>query len=102
MAPLATLEDTVKRDLTDGLDWLEGMVGRLKNAAPGIIATTEAVGGSTVGQLAEIFLGKILPPDVEAELIAVVKRYVVTFGQPAQPAAQPSFTATGPVVGGQA
>lgn len=82
---LTTLEGDVKADLTQGLDWLEGMTARLKAAAPGIIATSDAVAGSTVGQLAEIFLGKVLPPDVEAELLGIVRRYVGTFAVPAQP-----------------
>jgi hypothetical protein len=101
---ITTLEDDVKTDLTQGVGWLKGFVGRLEQAAPGIIATTEAVGGSTVGQLAEIFLGKILPPDVEAEFLALAKRYAVTFGQPVAPAADPapSFTPAGPTVAGQA
>jgi hypothetical protein len=89
---LAQLEDDVKTDLTQGLDWLEGFVGRVKAAAPGIIATSEAVGGSTVGQVAELFLGKFLPADVEAELLGIVRRYVSTFAQPveAAPAAPPA------------
>lgn len=106
---LATLEDDVKNDLTQGVGWLKGFVTRLEQAAPGIIATSEAVGGSTVGQLAELFLGKVLPPDVEAELLALVRRYVTTFGQPAAvvapqdgTGASPSFTPAGPVVAGQA
>lgn len=89
---LATIEDDVKTDLTQGIDWMEGFVKRVKAAAPGIIATSEAVGGSTVGQVAEMLLGKFLPPDVEAELLALVKRYVTTFGQPAPQAAQPQPT----------
>lgn len=84
---LTQIEDDVRTDLTDGLNWLDGFVQRVKAAAPGIITTVDAVSGSTVGQLAEIFLGKILPPDVEAEFIAIAKRYAATFGQPAAPAA---------------
>ena len=105
---LATLENDVKTDLTQGVGWLKGFVTRLEAAAPGIIATSEAVGGSTVGQIAEMFLGKVLPPDVEAELLTLVKRYVVTFAQPAVPqpepgtGAQPTFSPAGPVVAGQA
>lgn len=89
---ITAIEEDVKTDLTDGLTWMEGFVKRVKAAAPGIIATSEAVAGSTVGQVAEIFLGKVLPPDVEAELLTVVKRYVTSFGQPAPQAAQPQPT----------
>lgn len=88
---LATLEDDIKNDLTEGAAYVEQWIGRVKQAAPGIIATSEAVAGSTVGQLAEIFLGRVLPPDVETELLSVVKRYVTSFGQPAAPA-QATFT----------
>lgn len=80
---LATLEDDVKADLTDGLNWMEGFVNRVRAAAPGIIATSDALASSTVGQVAEMFLGKVLPPDVEAELLGIVRRYVTTFGQAA-------------------
>lgn len=90
---LATLEDDVKTDLTQGLDWLEGFVGRVKAAAPGIIATSEAIGGQTVGKLVEIAAGKFLPPGVEEEFLALAERYFGSFGQvpaaPAAPAAPP-------------
>ena len=87
---LATLEDDVKADLTDGLNWMEGFVNRVRAAAPGIIATSDALASSTVGQVAEMFLGKVLPPDVEAELLGIVRRYVTTFGQAAPvPVQQP-------------
>lgn len=90
---LATLENDVKADLTDGMNWLEGMVQRVKAAAPGIIATSEAVGGSTVGKLLEIAAGKILPPGVEEEFLALAGRYFTTFGQPAQAVAAPAAPA---------
>jgi hypothetical protein len=80
---LTTLEDDVKNDLTQGLDWLDGFVTRVKAAAPGIIATSEAVGGSTVGKLVEIAAGKILPPGVEDEFLALAERYFGSFGQAA-------------------
>jgi hypothetical protein len=87
---LSTLEDDVKADLTDGLNWLDGFVTRVKAAAPGIIATSEAIGGSTVGKLVEIAAGKILPPGVEEEFLALAGRYFGAFGQPVQAApAQP-------------
>ncbi|MGH3417784.1 MAG: hypothetical protein ACRDSS_15035 [Actinocrinis sp.] len=90
---IAQLEDDVKADLTDGLNWLDGFVTRVRAAAPGIIATSEAVGGSTVGKLLEIAAGKILPPGVEEEFLALAGRYFGSFGQvaasaqPQQPAA---------------
>ncbi len=88
---IAQLEDDVKTDLTQGLDWLEGFVGRVKAAAPGIIATSEAVGGQTVGKLIEIAAGKFLPPGVEEEFLALAGRYFGSFGQvPATPAAPPA------------
>lgn len=88
---LATLEDDVKADLTDGLNWMEGFVTRVRAAAPGIIATSDALASSTVGQVAEMFLGKVLPPDVETELLGIVRRYVTTFGQAAPvPVQQPA------------
>jgi hypothetical protein len=94
MSPLSTLEDDVKADLTDGLNWLDGFVTRVKAAAPGIIATSEAVGSSTVGKLVELAAGKILPPGVEEEFLALAGRYFGSFGQvaalaPAAPVAAP-------------
>lgn len=93
---LATIEDDVKTDLTQGLDWLEGFVGRVKAAAPGIIATSEAVGGSTVSALVEAVAGRILPPQMESVLAGIVKDFVdkyapaqVQAAAPAQPAAAP-------------
>ena len=83
---LIQLEEDVKTDLTDGLSWLEGFVTRVKAAAPGIIATSEAVGGQTVGKLLEIAAGKFLPPGVEEEFLALAGRYFSTFGQAAAPA----------------
>jgi hypothetical protein len=85
---LAQLEDDVKADLTQGLDYILDFGQRLKAAAPGIIATSEAVGGQTVGKLIEIAAGKFLPPGVEEEFLALAGRYFGSFGQvPAAPAA---------------
>jgi hypothetical protein len=91
---IVQLEDDVKKDLTDGMDWLDGLVQRVKAAAPGIIATSEALGNSTLGKLAETAAGKFLPPGVEEEFLALAGRYFGTFGQPvtaaaAAPAAPP-------------
>lgn len=80
---IATLEDAVKTDLTDGIDWLDGFVGRIKAAAPGIIATSEAVGGSTVGALVEAVAGRILPPQLESVLAGLVKDFVDRNAAPA-------------------
>lgn len=84
---LATIEDDVRADLTQGLDWLEGFVGRVKNAAPGIISTVDAVSGTTVGKLIETAAGKFLPPGIEEEFLAIAGRYFSTWGQAAAPAA---------------
>lgn len=87
---LATLDDEVKNDLTKGMDWLEGVVARVKAAAPGIIATSEAVGGSTVSALVEAVAGRILPPQLESMLASIVKDFVdryapVAVAAPVQP-----------------
>jgi len=89
---LATLDDEVKDDLTKGMDWLEGVVARVKAAAPGIIATSEAVGGSTVSALVEAVAGRILPPQMESILATMVKDFVDRYAPaqvtaPAQPVA---------------
>ena len=88
---LATIEDDVKADLTDGLNWLQGFASRLTAAAPGIIATSEAVGGSTVGALVEAVAGRILPPQLEQILANQVKDFVDRYSQvqAAAPAPQP-------------
>lgn len=87
---LATLEDDVKNDLTQGLDYLEGMVGRLKTAAPGIIGNAETVLAPIVERFAQTVGDRVLPPLMEEGLMAVVDAYFAKLGQPAQPvAAQP-------------
>ena len=83
---LTTIESDVKAYLTDGLDYLDGMVARLKQAAPGIIETTEAVGGSTVAALVEAVAGRVLPPQLEQVLAAQVADFVSRWGAPAQAA----------------
>lgn len=86
----ATLDEDVKTDLTDGLNWLTGFATRLQAAAPGIIATTEAVSGSTLGALAEGLAGRILPPQLEQVAVDFVKNLADKYAvQPvtAQPAA---------------
>ena len=87
---LAQLEAGIKTDITEGVTWVKEWAARIEAAAPGIIATSDAVAGSTVGQVAEMFLGKVLPADVEAELLGIVKRYVSTFGQPANAGPAPT------------
>lgn len=98
---LTTLTDDVKADLTDGLDWLDGFVTRIKTAAPGIIAASEAVGGSTVSALVDAVAGRILPPQLETVLAGLVKDFVdrnapaaadapVAPPAPSQPAAAPA------------
>lgn len=92
---LTTLEDDVKADLTQGLDYLIDFGTRLKSAAPGIIATSEAVGSSTVGALVEAVGGAILPPQLEQVAVDFVKDLVGKYGQqPVQPAAPVAQTAT--------
>lgn len=87
---LATLENDVKNDLTQGLDYLEGMVGRLKTAAPGIIGNAETVLAPIVERFAQTVGDRVLPPLMEEGLMAVVDAYFAKLGQPAQPiAAQP-------------
>lgn len=88
--PLTQIEDDVKADLTAGVSWVKEWAARIEAAAPGIIATTDAVGGSTVGKLVEIAAGKILPPGVEEEFLALAGRYFGAFGQvPAAPVTAP-------------
>jgi hypothetical protein len=86
---LATIEADVKDDLTQGLDWMEGFVTRVKAAAPGIIATSEAIGGSTVGKLVEAAAGAVLPPAYEQVAVDFIKDLITKYGQPAQAVAAP-------------
>ena len=79
---LAQLEDDVKTDLTDGIQWLQGFAQRIGQAAPGIIATSEAVGSSTVGALVEAVDGRILPPQLETVLAGIVKDFVDKYATP--------------------
>lgn len=89
---LATLENDVRTDLTAGLDYLDGLVGRLKTAAPGIIATADAVGGSTVAALVDAVAGRILPAGLEPILASIVRDFVDKYAvaAPAQPQQQPA------------
>ena len=79
---LAQFEDDVKTDLTDGIQWLQGFAQRIGQAAPGIIATSEAVGSSTVGALVEAVDGRILPPQLETVLAGIVKDFVDKYATP--------------------
>jgi hypothetical protein len=90
MSPITTLEDDVKADLTDGLNWMEGFVTRVKAAAPGIIATSEAIGGTTVSKLVEAAAGAVLPPAYEQVAVDFVKDLITKYGQPAQAPAAPA------------
>jgi hypothetical protein len=82
MSLLDTITEDVRGDLTDGLDYLEQFVGRVKAAAPSIINTADTLGGSTVGKLVEAAAGAVLPADVETELVNIVKTYVSRFSTP--------------------
>lgn len=92
--PLSTLEDDVKNDLTQGVDWLDGFVTRLRTAAPGIIATSEAVGSSTVAAVVEAVAGRVLPPELETGLAAMVRTFVDQFAPQAVTAQAPQPPAT--------
>jgi hypothetical protein len=87
MSLFDTLTPDVKSDLTEGAAYVEGWIGRIKAAAPTVIADAETVGGSTVGKLAEMLAGTVLPPEVEAEFLSLAKLFVGRFGAPAAPAA---------------
>lgn len=89
MSLVTTIEADVKTDLTDGLEWLDGFVTRVKAAAPGIIATSEAIGGSTVGKLVEAAAGAVLPPAYEQVAVDFIKDLITKYGQPAQAVAAP-------------
>ena len=83
---LATLENDVKNDLTQGLDYVEGMVARLKSAAPGIIGNAETVLAPIVERFIQTVGERTLPPLMEEGLMAVVDAYFTKLGQPAAPA----------------
>lgn len=95
---LAKLDDDIKEDLTEGLTYVEGLVGRLKAAAPGVIATGEAVSGSTVGKLVEAVAGRVLPAPLEDALSSIVKDFVDRYAPAAAatpaPAAPAALAAT--------
>ena len=95
---LATIEEETKNFLTEGLDYLVAQGAKLRAAAPGIIATTEAVGGSTVAKLVEAAAGAILPPAYEQVAVDFVKDLIAKYGQPTAAAAvDPAATGQQPV-----
>ena len=87
MSELVKLEADVKNDLTEGMTYLEGLVGRVKAAAPGIIGTIDQVSGSTVGKLIETAAGRILPSNIEDMVVTFLAPLFDKYGQPAAPAA---------------
>lgn len=98
---LTALEDDVRGYLTDGVSYLDDMVTALKAKAPALIATMDAVSGSTVGKLVEALGGAVLPPQVEEFVAGVVKDAVARYGQqpqaaPAQPQQPADATAAAP------
>jgi hypothetical protein len=79
---LAKLEDDVKKDLTEGVAYLEEFIGRVKAAAPGIISNAEQIGGSTVGRLVETAAGRILPPPIEDIAVELLGPLFEKYGTP--------------------
>lgn len=100
------MTEEVRSDLTDGMDYLAVLAGRLRKAAPGFIDSAAALGNSTVAKLAEALGGKILPADAEADLISIARVFISRFGQdtPAagQPDTQPPAAPAGTVADGAA
>lgn len=94
---LAQIEDAVRTDLTDGLDWLDGFVQRVKAAAPGIISTVDTVSNTTVGKLAETLAGAVIPAQYEPMLVGLVEDFARRYGQPTVPVTDPAPTGQQPV-----
>jgi hypothetical protein len=115
---MTSITDEVKSDLTDGLEYLEKMAGRLKTAAPGIIARAEAEAatplGKTATELAVALGDTVLPPEA-VTFIKGILDYAVSKWGPAEettapaapaaeeapaPAAAPAEAPASPLAGG--
>jgi hypothetical protein len=95
---LTAISDDVKTDLTEGITYVEGLVQRLKTAAPGIISTSEAVANSTVGKLAEALAGAVIPAPYEEIAVSFVKDLAAKYGAATvTPAVTPAPAAATPV-----
>lgn len=84
----------IKQDLTEGIEYIDGWIDRVKAAAPGIVSTVDTVANSTVGKLAEALGEAILPPQVEEVVVNLVKAAVDKYGQAASATTAPAPTAT--------
>jgi hypothetical protein len=88
MSLLDTITGDVRADLTDGLDYAEGLLGRLKAVAPSVIETADKLGGTTVGKLVDAAAGMVLPAPYEDVAVSFIKDLVSKYGQ--QPLAAPA------------
>jgi hypothetical protein len=91
---LATFEQDIRNDVQAGMDKAADLYNHLKAVAEQRLPQLAAIQASPVAQAIE---GVILPPDVEAELTAIVKTYAARFGAaPAPVAAEPAATDAAP------
>lgn len=86
---LAQIEDDVREDVTKGIEYVAGWAQRVQAALPGLVSTVDAVGGSTVGKLAETLLGIVIPEPYETILVNYAEDFAKRYGAPvpAAPAA---------------
>lgn len=87
-----TLADTIKTDLTDGLDYVEGWVSRVKTAAPDVLAHVQKYANSPIMAALEEAGALIDPPaeQIIAGWIHDLASLRPAVSQPAPAAAEPA------------
>jgi hypothetical protein len=96
---LATFEQDIRNDVQAGMDKAADLYNHLKAVAEQRLPQLAAIQASPVAQAIE---GVILPPDVEAELTAIVKTYAARFGTAPAPAATDAGADAAPADGAAA
>lgn len=85
---IAQFEQDIRNDVQAGMDKAAELYNHLKSVAEQRLPQIAAIQQSPVAQVLE---GVFLPPEIEAELTAIVKTYASRFGAapaaPAEPAA---------------
>ena len=90
---LATFEQDLRNDVQAGMDKAADLYNHLKTVAEQRLPQLAEIQASPVAQAIE---GVIFPPDVEAELTAIVKTYAARFGTTTAPPETAPAAPSGP------
>ena len=77
--PMSTITEEIRKDLTEGLDYIKGFAERVSAAAPDIIAVAEKTESSPVAQLLEKLA---LGPEFEKAVAGVIADLAKFFSVP--------------------